>query len=152
MTSRGYWLRLESAGRRVCMSDGAILEGWSVGGRQVLPGYHGQRIVKLLDSTECSVSIAVFAVADSKHHEAVYSCYCCCDDELHRSADVRGSSSTAVCNNFLVSCGAKLQGGGKRWPGPSFFGFDRQDVSVLCNEAIALPPVENAAAYLTSPL
>ena len=92
------------------MSDGAILEGWSVRERQVLPDYHGQRIVKLLDSTECSVSIAVFAVADSKHHEAVYSCYCCCDDELHRSADVRGSRSTVVCNNFLVSCAAKLQG------------------------------------------
>ena len=152
MTSRGYWLHLESAGRRVCMSDGAILEGWSVGGQQELPGYHGQRIVKLLDSTECSVSMRVFAVDDSKRQEAVYSCSCSCDGELHRSADVRGSSSTAVCNNFLVSCGAKLQGGGKRWPGPSFFGFDRQDVSVLCNEAIALPPVENAAAYLTSPL
>ena len=41
------------------MSDGAMLEGWSVGGRQVLPGYHGQRIVKLLDSTECSFSMRV---------------------------------------------------------------------------------------------
>ena len=100
MTSRGYWLRLESAGRRVCLSDGAILEGWSVGGRQVLPGYHGQRIVKLVYLTGCSVSMCVHAVADSKRQEAVYSCSCSCDGELHRSVDVRGSSSTAVCNNF----------------------------------------------------
>ena len=145
MTCRGSWIGLDSPGRRLIRSDGQILDGWIVGGRRFLPGSQAKRTVKISDSQQCTVSLRVVAVLGKG--EALFLCSCGCTDEAHSSANVNGSSSTAVCNQFLVRCGAKSRErhGGKRWSGPSFFGFDRTDISDKIAAALALPPVQASA-------
>ena len=147
---RGAFVGVTCPGRRVQLTDvGSVCDGWTVGGTLVLPGYHAERKVCLRRGGLCSVALRV-GLQDGRHEKPVFSCECTCQGTSHCGVEC-GDSAAVVCNSFLVSCGAKpAGGGGKRWAGPSFFGFDRADVRSATNEAALLPRVkpEDLDVYL----
>ena len=58
-------------------------------------------------------------IVSGENTQPVYTC--CCGCQGNADGEVKGTSSTAVSNAYLVQCGAKSKVTGKRLPGPIFF-------------------------------
>ena len=138
MGKRGRFVRLVCPGKLSVSEEQVVGEVWRSGKHLFLPGYHAERKVTISDTDDCTVGLRIFM---GDNGQPVYSCTCVCKDGDH--GGTYGHAARPVIENFLGFCGAcgSASGSGRRWSGPSFFGFDRPDVRVAVEEALLLPPV-----------
>ena len=138
MGKRGCFVRLVCPGKLSVSQEQVVGEVWRSGKHLFLPGYHAERKVIISDTDDCTVGLRIFK---GDNGQPVYICTCVCKDGDH--GGTYEHAARPVLENFVGLCGAcgSASGSGRRWSGPSFFGFDRPHVRVAVEEALLLPPV-----------